>query len=207
MHRFTVSLAVVVVLLVGTVSTISRSTAAQDATSETATPVTEMVMEGITIEDLAASQTPAFPPGPVDVALVRLRFEPGGRFAVPGVDDLGVALILVESGTITARSTDVLMVTRGAMLATPGPLTRSKSPPRPRSASRRAIPSSPRRGPGGSSTTTGPGSEPPVHPPHAGHGRHADTVVDPSRPEMRAGSPAGPRSLVFHRVISAPDHL
>ena len=34
-------------------------------------------MEGITEEDLAASQAPAFPPVPVDVGLVRLRFRRG----------------------------------------------------------------------------------------------------------------------------------
>ena len=91
-------------------------------------PQAEMVMEGITVEDLAASEAPAFPPGPVDVGLVRLRFAPGGRLVAPPVEDLGVALILVESGTITARSTDALMVTRGAMLATPGPLTPEQVP-------------------------------------------------------------------------------
>jgi hypothetical protein len=50
----------------------------------------------------------------VDVGLVRLRFAPGGRLVAPRTDDLGVALIYVEVGTITTRNTDPLMVMRGA---------------------------------------------------------------------------------------------
>src|SRR5215210_3299535 len=79
------------------------------AHAQEATPATEFVMEGITVEDLAASEAPAFPPRPVDVGLVRLRFAPGGLLVAPPVEDQGVALILVESGTITIRSTDSLM--------------------------------------------------------------------------------------------------
>jgi hypothetical protein len=107
--RRLVSLVSIVVL--GSLGTVGLQPPAH---AQEATPVTEMVMEGITVEDLAASEAPAFPPGPVDVALVRLRFAPGGRLVAPRTDDLGVALIYVEGGTITTRSTDPLLVMRGA---------------------------------------------------------------------------------------------
>src|SRR5690349_1920235 len=121
MRRFMVLRTVIAVVALGSAVTRLRPpAAAQEATPETAAAATEMVMEGITVEDLAASKAPAFPPVPVDVGLVRLRFAPGGRFVAPRANDLGVALIYVEAGTITTRSTDPLLVMRGAAMATPG---------------------------------------------------------------------------------------
>jgi hypothetical protein len=86
----------------------------------------------------------------VDVGLVRLRFAPGGRLVAPRTDDLGVALIYVEVGTITTRNTDPLMVMRGAQ--TPEQVPAETDVRLEAGDSLFAAPGS-----GGSSTTTGPG--------------------------------------------------
>ena len=75
--------------------------------------------EGITAELLATGPVPAYPPLPAEIALYRLRIAPGGRIVTPG-DDLALGLVAVESGTVVIRRTVAGVVTRGAVLATPG---------------------------------------------------------------------------------------
>ena len=172
MRRFTVLLTVVAVVLLGSAVTLSRPpAAAQEATPETATAVTEMVMESITVEDLAASEAPAFPPVPVDVGLVRLRFAPGGHFVAPPVEDLGVALISwrrddhhPQHGRLDGHAWGG--ADPGAGPRRDRPQSRGWRFPLRRAGVRGSVPQQWDRG-----------SEPPVHPPHAGHGRNADTVA------------------------------
>lgn len=82
------------------------------------TPEAGMAIEGATFEPLAAGSAPVLPPAPASFQLVRVRIEPGGHISVPTTDP-GIVLIWVESGTMTATSTDAVSVMRAALLATP----------------------------------------------------------------------------------------
>jgi hypothetical protein len=115
MRRFVPLGAVIIVLLLGLVARDARP----DAGAQEATPATAAMEEGITAELLATGPVPAYPPLPAEIALYRLRIAPGGRIVTPG-DDLALGLVAVESGTVVIRRTVAGVVTRGAVLATPG---------------------------------------------------------------------------------------
>jgi hypothetical protein len=83
------------------------------AVAQEATPVTEAVFEGVELEVLTFAPIPGYPPEPAEIALLRLRFEPGGRLLVPA-DDPGMAIHYVEAGTLTVRFSAPVVVTRGA---------------------------------------------------------------------------------------------
>src|SRR5215207_332042 len=112
MHRFTVSLVVVVMLLGGFVLPGQLVAIAQEAT-----PAVEGFMpEGITFEPVAFATGLALPaPGAVSVA--RIGFDPGTGFPIVE-EDPTYALAVVESGALTIRLDDTLIVTRAGALAT-----------------------------------------------------------------------------------------
>jgi hypothetical protein len=103
--RRLVSLASVVVLL--------AFAAGPEVVAQEATPVTEPVFEGVELELVTFGPVPAYPPEPAEIALLRLRFEPGGRLLVPA-DDPGMAIHYVEVGTMSFRFSAPVVVTRGA---------------------------------------------------------------------------------------------
>jgi hypothetical protein len=79
--------------------------------AQEATPVTEPLFEGVELEVVTFGPVPAYPPEPAEIALLRLRFEPGGRLLVPA-DDPGMAIHYVEIGTLTFRFSTPVVVTR-----------------------------------------------------------------------------------------------
>jgi len=112
MHRFTVSLVVVVMLLGGFVLPVQLVAIAQEAT-----PAVEGFMpEGITFEPVAFATGLALP-APGDVAVSRIGFDPGTGFPIDE-EDSTYALAVVESGALTIRLDRPLMVTRAGALAT-----------------------------------------------------------------------------------------
>lgn len=80
--------------------------------AEEATPVTEITMEGVTIEAGASAPVPGFPTEPAEISILRVRFTPGGRLLVPA-DDPGMALHFLDSGTMTIRFSAPVVVVRG----------------------------------------------------------------------------------------------
>jgi hypothetical protein len=101
-------LAVVVVLGLA----VASGKSLQPAQAQEATPVTEVTLEGATIEAGAFGPVPGFPPQPAEIGVLRLRFEPGGRLLVPA-DDPGMAIYLLDSGTMTIRFSAPVVVVRG----------------------------------------------------------------------------------------------
>jgi quercetin dioxygenase-like cupin family protein len=115
MHRFTVSLVVVVMLLGGFVLPGQLVAIAQEAT-----PAVEGFMpEGITFEPVAFATGLALP-APGEVSVARIGFDPGTGFPIVE-EEPTYALAVVESGALTIRLDDTLIVTRaGALAATMG---------------------------------------------------------------------------------------
>ena len=123
MRRFLPLVSVAIVALIGLVALGARpGVGAQEAT-----PVTEAVFEGVTVEPLAGGSVPAYPPLPADFILVRARIAPGGRIAVPAGDP-SLALNYVESGTLISLNTAPVVVVRGAAMATPGAQAQEQLP-------------------------------------------------------------------------------
>jgi hypothetical protein len=115
MRRLGPLVAVSILLLIGLVAL----AAGPGAGAQDATPATELGVEGVTVEPLAAGPVPAYPPLPAEIALARVRIAPGSRIVTPA-DDPGLSLVYVESGTVVLRRTVANVVTRGAAMATPG---------------------------------------------------------------------------------------
>ena len=72
------------------------------AQAQEATPVTEVTLEGATIEAGAFAPIPGSPSEPAEIGILRVRFAPGGRLLVPA-DDPGMAMHFLDSGTMTIR--------------------------------------------------------------------------------------------------------
>src|SRR5215212_11468198 len=112
MHRLLVLVSVVAVALIGLAALGAR------AGAQEATPVTEVVFDGVEPEVLASGLIPAYPPEPAGMVLLHLRFGPGGRVLIPA-DDPGLDLVYVEAGAVTIHINVPGVAMRGAGLATP----------------------------------------------------------------------------------------
>jgi quercetin dioxygenase-like cupin family protein len=73
-----------------------------------------MLPEDVTAEPLAAASTEAIPQPPALMELIRFTFEPGAAIHLPEQSP-STALVLVESGTLTARVGAPVMVTRSSV--------------------------------------------------------------------------------------------
>ena len=110
MRRISVFLSVIVVMLLGGLALSVQPV----AIAQEATPASEggMDFEGITFEPLSFAFG-ADVATPADLVLVRIGFEPGA--SLPGDEnDPSMALVLVESGTLTLQADGPVTVTRGA---------------------------------------------------------------------------------------------
>jgi hypothetical protein len=114
MRRFLSLIAVGLVLLGVVALDTGPHAGAQDALKRG-----ESVFTNATAELLAVGTLPSAPSLPAELALQRVRIAPGGHIDTPG-DDPRVTLIYVERGTLTVRNTVPTVVTRGAVMATPG---------------------------------------------------------------------------------------
>ena len=118
MRRFTVTLAVVVVLAFGTIATTNRSTIAQETT-----PSADMGPEGTIFEPLGFVQGVTWP-SPADVAVLHLHIDAGVSFPLNPSDPTNT-VVVVESGSFTVRLEEMAWtISRGAalreMMTTPG---------------------------------------------------------------------------------------
>lgn len=115
---FLFSLAAVVLL--GTLAVAGlRPTAAQDATPGAEE---DFGLEGLTFEPIGFGAANRLPAAPADLVLIRLTIEPAAYLPFDP-EDASVALVAVESGTVTVRADVPLQVLRAAtlaMFATPG---------------------------------------------------------------------------------------
>lgn len=84
--------------------------------AQAGTPAVALAFVGVTPESLAIGMIPGLPPGSRVITLSRLRFAPGG-YARNAASDPALALVSIEAGTITVRSTAPVSVNRAA---TPG---------------------------------------------------------------------------------------
>ena len=66
---------------------------------------------GVTAEHLAAVSAEALPQAPVIIELVRFTFAPGAVLQLPE-ESPSLALVYVESGTLTARIAEPVLITR-----------------------------------------------------------------------------------------------
>jgi quercetin dioxygenase-like cupin family protein len=110
MPWFRVPLSMGVVVLLG----IAALAVQPVAVAQEATPASEEVMDfaGITFEPLSFAFG-ADVATPADLVVVRIGFDPGA--SLPGEEnDPTVAIMLVESGTLTVQADGPLTVTRGA---------------------------------------------------------------------------------------------
>jgi hypothetical protein len=110
MRRFIISLSIVVALL-GLVATIGWSTNAQEAFS-TPGPDEFELAPGQIGRELASGRFENPPAGPLHMGLLRVTNDPGSVSSGGGPDDPTGVLILVESGTLTARIEGPVTVTR-----------------------------------------------------------------------------------------------
>ena len=141
MHRLLVLVSVVAVALIG-LAALGARTDAQEAT-----PVTEVVFDGVEPEVLASGLIPAYPPEPAGMVLLHLRFGPGGRVLIPA-DDPGLDLVYVEAGAVTIHINVPVVAQVGQGWPRRRRRPGRRSPPALSSRSGRATPSSPRRCPG-----------------------------------------------------------
>jgi hypothetical protein len=105
MRRFSVLLSVV--MLVGSLVVWGGGASAQEAT-----PAAAMEVEGISFEPVTFASGVAVS-NPSDLAVFRVRFDPGAVEAFPATDP-GAGILVVESGTFTVQVEGPVTVTRGA---------------------------------------------------------------------------------------------
>jgi quercetin dioxygenase-like cupin family protein len=109
-HRCRVLLSIFVLLL-----GILALRAQPVAVAQEATPSAEMSMEGLTFTLLGIAPGVALP-GAADLEVARVGFAPGAGFPFDASDPTG-ALVIIESGTITARVEEqTWTISRGAAL-------------------------------------------------------------------------------------------
>ena len=111
MRRLTVSCSLVLVVLLGLVATIGRSTDAQEAFS-TPGPDEFELAPGQIGRELASGRFENPPAGPTHMGLLRVTTDPGSVTRGGGPDDPTGVLILIESGTLTARIEAPVTITR-----------------------------------------------------------------------------------------------
>ncbi len=100
------------VLTASLVAGVPTRTRAQEAASATPTPA-------VLFEPVADGVTPPLVADQAGVDLELARFEAGASYTVP-VDDEGLLLVAVESGTLTVSSSTPLIVNRASMSVTEG---------------------------------------------------------------------------------------
>lgn len=110
MHRFIVSVSLALVVLLGLVATMGWSSNAQEAFA-TPGPGEFEIAPGYIGRELASSLVAEPPAGPVYLGIMRFTTEPGSVFT-GGADDPSAGLTLVESGSLTARLDEPVMITR-----------------------------------------------------------------------------------------------
>ncbi len=93
------------------------------AVAQDATPAAEeFAPEGVTFEPLGFGTAEEVPAAPADLVLARATIDPGASVPLDA-DDPSVALIWIESGTLTVQADAPIRITRAAMIAvfaTPG---------------------------------------------------------------------------------------
>jgi quercetin dioxygenase-like cupin family protein len=107
MRRFSVLLSGV--MLVGSLAVWGSGAIAQEAT-----PAGEMQAEGVSYEPVSFA-TGVEVTSPADLAVFRIRFDPGAVQTFPASDP-GAGILVVESGTFTVQVEGPVTVTRGAGL-------------------------------------------------------------------------------------------
>lgn len=110
MRRCIICLSVAFVVLLGIAATMGRSTTAQEA-SATPGPGEFELAPGQIGRFLTTGLVAEPPEGPLELGLLRVTSEPGSVFA-GGADDPSAGLILVESGSLTARLDGPVTITR-----------------------------------------------------------------------------------------------
>lgn len=113
MRRYIICLSLALVVLLGFVATMGRSTNAQESFS-TPGPDEFVLAPGQIGRELASGRFEEAPAAPLHMGLLRVTYDPGSEFSAGGPDDPTGALILVESGTLTARIEGPVTVTRRA---------------------------------------------------------------------------------------------
>src|SRR5215210_5364087 len=110
MLRRTLSLLIAVVALFGLVAPLSL----QPAVAQESTPMAGPELpSGVTAEFIGGAPLAELPANPGLVVLVRLTLEPGAILP-PEPNDPAGAFVVIESGTLTTRSTGPLTVSRAS---------------------------------------------------------------------------------------------
>jgi hypothetical protein len=111
MHRFSVLVSIVTVLLLGILALHAPPVAiAQDAT-----PAADMEPEGTSFEPLGFAQGVTMP-SPADVVVARFRLDAGASFPLDPNDPTNT-VVVVETGSFTVRVEEIAWtITRGAAL-------------------------------------------------------------------------------------------
>lgn len=110
MHRFSVLLSMVVVIVLGIMAMVAQPV----AVAQEATPPADMAMEGTTYEPVSFALGVELA-SPSDLFLVRIGLDPGTGFPLEASDP-AAGILLVESGTFTVQVNGPVSVTRGAGL-------------------------------------------------------------------------------------------
>lgn len=119
MRRVLIAIPLLVALLVG-LGVAGRG--GLSALAQEATPAVDGPRPGVSFTPLGFGTADQLPTVPADFALFRLGLEPGSSFPVEA-SDASVALVVIESGTLTIRVEAPVHVTRAATIAafaTPG---------------------------------------------------------------------------------------
>ncbi len=110
-----VSIGVVMVLGLGALTWSGTLTHAQDATPASGQMAPAGTSGGATFEAIAFAQVVTLP-NPADVVMIRLGLEPGASVPINDTEPMA-GLLLVESGTLTFRSSEPQTVTRAGLEA------------------------------------------------------------------------------------------
>jgi hypothetical protein len=111
MRRLIVSVSLALVVLLGLVATMGRSTTAQEAFA-TPGPDEFLLAPGQIGRELTSGRFEKPPAGPLHMGLLRITSEPGSVSSGGGPDDPTGALVLVESGALTVRLEEPATITR-----------------------------------------------------------------------------------------------
>ena len=111
MRQLIISLSLSVVVLLGLVATMGRSTNAQESFA-TPGPDEFELAPGQIGRELASGRFEEPPAGPLHMGLLRVTSDPGSVSSGGGPDDPTGALILVESGAVTVRLEEPATITR-----------------------------------------------------------------------------------------------
>ncbi|MCC2629659.1 MAG: hypothetical protein K0S14_3309, partial [Thermomicrobiales bacterium] len=111
MRRLIICLSFALVVLLGLVATMGRSTNAQEAFA-TPGPDEFELAPGQIGRELASGRFEEPPAGPLHMGLLRVTNDPGSVSRGGGPDDPTGALILVESGAVTVRLEEPATITR-----------------------------------------------------------------------------------------------